>query len=919
LYQSKGTPASYKFLFRVLYDSDVDFFYTKDVVLRASAGTWYVPRSLRLLSQDPNFLKLTDPKYGNLKIFGENTKSLATIENVILAGDKTEVFITDIERLFQSGEFVHVIDSNNQTLLFNSEPLRAKIVGQISQVLIDPDNRGLIYQKNDPVVIYGGLATSNGHGALASVGTTTTGSIQKILVEFGGYGYTLSASNSAVGGANTFIQFSNLGPGAATPAAIVGSVDPSANTISHVTLLPTDIIGLKSNTFLGDPSSPLIYNFATNPAADINTRLIDAFKFTSFETFPISSIVVNDGGGNISQTPIITPQTLYTTEGSVSHSNLRDYGILAPIQIISSGTGYAVNDTINIIGGSGFGAAANVLSVSSNGSIISVGYVSPNNNNHLFSLGGMGYRTSALPTLTINSANGANAILQVTSVLGDTGRFTPTVDRIGKITSIAISDYGVDYIAAPNVSLRVQDLIVTGLSLINLPATGDIIYQGVDSNTASYIATVDSIEVVNQNAVASNSIYSIRVFNYNSSPIYSQQLKISNKNITMRLTNQLSSQDLNKTSRYSLIKLSSANYNSTSATITYGDGNAKANATFLNGLVVGNGQYLNTTGQPSSYDVLQNEEYNNYTYELTTSKEITKYKDILLNLLHPTGMQVKGVFGLTSSEQSAFGILNSEEDGHNLSYYTGNPISTAIMVPPASELLIDSGFVVDPVFQQFDFGYENDPVTYMLDYQTNDEWYAVPNDGSFVAANTVYFEKLNGSNLANFITTDSTIQLTTSHGDVVYSDVNFVNYVDNYITLKDYTWLTYSNVATVSGNANSNIINIQSLTGNYDYYNNGKYTNSSRKLIDVVRIGDSVLLPNNIAIIVNNVDYVSNTIYLDSNLVNTVVSAPLSVGRSYFTSNVQIFNPVIPQYVPEIITEVGEHPITTEDNIIILE
>ena len=40
LYQSKGTPSSYKFLFRVLYDTDVDFFYTKDVILRASAGKW---------------------------------------------------------------------------------------------------------------------------------------------------------------------------------------------------------------------------------------------------------------------------------------------------------------------------------------------------------------------------------------------------------------------------------------------------------------------------------------------------------------------------------------------------------------------------------------------------------------------------------------------------------------------------------------------------------------------------------------------------------------------------------------------------------------------------------------------------------------------------------------------------------------
>ena len=33
LYQSKGTPASYQFLFRILYNSDFDYFNTKDAIL----------------------------------------------------------------------------------------------------------------------------------------------------------------------------------------------------------------------------------------------------------------------------------------------------------------------------------------------------------------------------------------------------------------------------------------------------------------------------------------------------------------------------------------------------------------------------------------------------------------------------------------------------------------------------------------------------------------------------------------------------------------------------------------------------------------------------------------------------------------------------------------------------------------------
>ena len=113
LYQTKGTIASYQFLFRILFNSDFDIFNTGDAVLKASSGTWYVAKSLKLATIDSNFLNTT-----NLRVFGENTKSIATIENVVLAGNKTEIFISNIERLFQSGEFARIVDNNNQDVYF---------------------------------------------------------------------------------------------------------------------------------------------------------------------------------------------------------------------------------------------------------------------------------------------------------------------------------------------------------------------------------------------------------------------------------------------------------------------------------------------------------------------------------------------------------------------------------------------------------------------------------------------------------------------------------------------------------------------------------------------------------------------------------------------------------------------------------
>ena len=77
LYQSKGTPASYQFLFKILFQSEFDFYNTKDTILRASAGTWYIARSLKIATEDSQFLNSK-----NYRIFGEQTKSIAVVENV---------------------------------------------------------------------------------------------------------------------------------------------------------------------------------------------------------------------------------------------------------------------------------------------------------------------------------------------------------------------------------------------------------------------------------------------------------------------------------------------------------------------------------------------------------------------------------------------------------------------------------------------------------------------------------------------------------------------------------------------------------------------------------------------------------------------------------------------------------------------
>jgi hypothetical protein len=184
----------------------------------------------------------------------------------------------------------------------------------------------------------------------------------------------------------------------------------------------------------------------------------------------------------------------------------------------------------------------------------------------------------------------------------------------------------------------------------------------------TYQAIVDSLTLFP--LVAYNdplqSLHNLRVFNYNSKPNYNLPLRIDSKNIILNLSNKYNT--FNVHSRYD-----------STGVIAYGDGTAQGTASFLNGLVYSSGQYLDTTGQPSGYDKLQNADYNSFTYQITLEKEISKYRDILLNLLHPTGMKMLGRYTLESQTVYNSRTVEALFTGLTLQDYTGYPGSTVTM------------------------------------------------------------------------------------------------------------------------------------------------------------------------------------------------------------------------------------------------
>ena len=160
--------------------------------------------------------------------------------------------------------------------------------------------------------------------------------------------------------------------------------------------------------------------------------------------------------------------------------------------------------------------------------------------------------------------------------------------------------------------------------------------------------------------------------------------------------------------------------------------------------------------------------------------------------------------------------------------------------------------------------------------------------------------------------------MTDSHGFTVSSQVKSTTDGNaNNVVMTDNVWLTYANVAYVTGTSGSNVINISSLTGSYNIINDGNYSNTAAPLLDIVNPGDYILVANNTEKVV--VGVTANTITLGSSLTNNVtglMSARRNMVATY-GDNVLISGFIGVVYTPDITDELG-NILTTENGSTIL-
>jgi hypothetical protein len=263
-YQSKGTLDSYKFLFRILYDEDVEVSYPADQILKVSDGDWQIDRYIIIPSNESAY------KFIGKTILGIESRAEAFVEDVVrryLGGrDMMQITLSKLKGNFSDGEPIKI---KSEASGVGFEPI---IEAGINTITVE--GQGSEYAPGDIVELISAKTGKEGKGVVTKV-ITQAGIINYTLVD-GGSGYT-----ATTGSPGTIITQAG-GDGTANASFVIGTSDITDTfAISRNTNL------FISNTVFGNTAAIISYSPISDPTA---ARPSDATsKSSTFANTVISS------------------------------------------------------------------------------------------------------------------------------------------------------------------------------------------------------------------------------------------------------------------------------------------------------------------------------------------------------------------------------------------------------------------------------------------------------------------------------------------------------------------------------------------------------------------------------------------------------------------------------------------------------
>ena len=427
LYLAKGNEKSFKLLFRMLFNDEVDIILPKNNVLKASDGKWTVDNILRIETDVRSVYTAT----GNTTFLlaqQVNTDEALVYVNSVLKTYATDYYIRKESKklVFNTAPVanseVKVVYTNFDVALLKDRKVTGKTSGatalversvkriitdrlnlgfpfelfindktligtfsggeEVEATVID-DNGGLITLRADTFSIVNKINVVNGgasynvgdivivtgggatEDATAIVDDIVEGYIDGIVVNYGGAGFELNGD----------ITVSGISPFSLDLA--VDGVDTTgvANSTLDTFTVSNDVISTYANTLI----SAADYGFPSTiitAGENVSTVIADALSFLTISNLgPITNVIVLFSNTSTAISPTLDANAPTFTAGTTTYS-IKDFRSVGRIKINNGGQYYQVGDEVifgsNPPGTFGTGAAAAVKAVSATGAITQI-------------------------------------------------------------------------------------------------------------------------------------------------------------------------------------------------------------------------------------------------------------------------------------------------------------------------------------------------------------------------------------------------------------------------------------------------------------------------------------------------------------------------------------------------------------------
>ena len=414
-FESKSNEQSYRFLFKLLYNQDVEFYYPGEDVLRVSDGNFEKTEVIRAVVTDRVF------EFLEKTIRGQTSGVLANVVDIkkffIGSREVAEMTLKLVSGTFTAGETI--VDIEDATLT-------TSIYGMVTGFTINDAGSG--YSVADAITI-----TGDGMEAEVVVSSIKESPISALKVNAIGHGYRL----------NTTASINNSGTGG---SGLIAKVTALANTYT---------ITSGNNTYTaGEVSQVSVINrgggYFKSPTITLQDSTIASLGLLSSSLITIANTGSNYGVGN---TLVFTGGAGANAAGqiaSVTETTSYDFLFEDGYKMLSEDSYYDIikNEDWSVVG--------------------------PIKRIELTNFG-TGYTSANLPSITISSTTGSNASLTATNIQGKSASIVVdtanNIAGIGSIRALQIKNFGVNYSAANASASAVGDgnanltPIITGLGI----------------------------------------------------------------------------------------------------------------------------------------------------------------------------------------------------------------------------------------------------------------------------------------------------------------------------------------------------------------------------------------------------------------------------------------------------------------------